>query len=240
MSKLVVANWKMNKTQKEAKNFCKEFLKKIPNKTNNFVICPPATLIESVALGLKNRGAVGAQNVFYAQSGAFTGEISPLQVLDAGAIFCLVGHSERRNYLGETDEICAKKVKFATENGLKVIFCVGEQLEERGSVLTVLKRQLKALAGVDLKNVIIAYEPVWAIGTGKVATAKDITHAHSIIKQIVMKEFNANISCLYGGSVKASNAQEILGLNEVDGILVGGASLDAQEFAELVKIGSNL
>lgn len=236
MSKFVVANWKMNKNNDEARAFCKVFLKQINKRTNNFCICPPHTCLATVSECLRGVGMVGAQNVYFATKGAFTGEISPEMIKSCGANYCIIGHSERRNLFGETDEFVAKKLKFATENGLKVIFCVGEHEDEHTKILSVLKHQLKALNGADLTNVVLAYEPIWAIGTGKVATIKDIKKAHGIILDCVQKEFNIKIPCLYGGSVNSCNAKEILALEEVAGVLVGGASLDPVEFAKLVNL----
>lgn len=237
MGKFVVANWKMNKTIKEARAFIDEFNAKLPKKYKNWCICAPFTCVFAVFEGLKSAGAVGVQNIYPQEKGAFTGEISPQMALDAGATWAIIGHSERRNLMGETDEFLAKKVKFALESGLKVIFCVGEKLEEHGRLKTVLKAELKALKGIDLSGVVIAYEPIWAIGTGRVASIEDIKRAHLAIIETIEKQNGVTPVVLYGGSVKSSNAGEIMALDEVGGVLVGGASLNADEFVKLIEIG---
>ena len=238
MSKLVVGNWKMNKTNAEAEAFCSDFVKFLPKNANNYCVCAPFTCLSLVSDLLGKNAKTGAQNVYYAQKGAFTGEISPEMILSCGARYVIVGHSERRNTFGESDEVIAKKVKFATENGLNVILCVGEREDERTRIVSVLKRQLKALNGVDLDKVIVAYEPVWAIGTGLVATKDDIFKAHRLIINYCLNNFGQNVQVLYGGSVNLASAPEILSIKEVAGILVGGASLDAKTFAGLVEIAN--
>lgn len=237
MSKLVVGNWKMNKTVQEANTFCKAFLKLVPNGANNFCLCVPFTCLSDVAKQMAKTGFVGVQNIFPEKCGAFTGEVNAQMALASGASFCIVGHSERRKILNESNEFVAKKVINATNSGLKVILCVGETLEERSKVVSVLKSELKNLEGTNFENLIIAYEPIWAIGTGKVATSKDIFKAHKIIIDYLYNTYGKKVPCLYGGSVKPENAQEIFEIENVAGVLVGGASLDANKFAELVKFG---
>jgi len=235
MTKIVAGNFKMNKTKAEAETYCKELLGLINKNDNHFIIIPPFTLIDSVLKGLNGRGNVGAQNCAIAKNGAFTGEISAEMVADSGATYCLIGHSERRHVFNESNEDIAKKLDMANAANLNIILCVGELLEEHNKLKSVLNAQLNALKGKNLNNTIIAYEPVWAIGTGKVALAEDIVKAHEYIKEYVKKEFKTNIKVLYGGSVKPENCKEILALNCVDGVLVGGASLDAKKMAEMIK-----
>ncbi|MBQ7579398.1 MAG: triose-phosphate isomerase [Clostridia bacterium] len=235
MAKLVAGNFKMNKTKKEAEDYCAELLTLLGKGYNNFLICPPYTLIECVKRSLNGRGAVGAQNVALAESGAYTGEISAKMLKDVGADSCLIGHSERRHIYGETNDDIAKKLNLVQKEGLKTILCVGETLEEHRRLKSVLESQLSVLNDKDLTNIIVAYEPVWAIGTGKVATSDDIIKAHTIIKKYVKDKFNSEISILYGGSVKPENISEILALGVVDGVLVGGASLDAKKMAQMIK-----
>ena len=236
MAKIIAGNFKMNKTKSEVASYCKELLALIAKDKNNFIIIPPFTLISTAKEQLGERGSVGAQNCAIAEKGAYTGEISAEMVADSGAKYCLIGHSERRHIFGETNEDVCKKIDMAQNAGLHVILCVGELLEEHNKLKSVLKAQLNALKGKKLNNVIVAYEPVWAIGTGKVATKEDIVKAHLYIKEYVKKEFNTNIKVLYGGSVKPENCKEILALDCVDGVLVGGASLDAKKMAEMIKI----
>lgn len=237
MSKLVVGNWKMNKTVQEANTFCKEFLKLVPKKANNFCLCVPFTCLNEVTKQIAKKGFVGVQNIYPENCGAFTGEINADMVIASGAKYCIVGHSERRKILNESNEFVNKKVKYATNSGLKVILCVGETIEEKSKVVSVLKNQLKNLNGTNFENLIIAYEPIWAIGTGKVATNKDIYKAHKIIIDYLKEEYGEVVPCLYGGSVNPENAEEIFGIENVAGVLVGGASLDALKFAKLVKFG---
>ncbi|MCR5553509.1 MAG: triose-phosphate isomerase [bacterium] len=236
MGKLVVANWKMNKTIGEAEEFCSHFNK----KADNYIICCSATLIKSVFDCLKNSNNIGAQNICAYEEGAYTGEISAKMVKDAGANVTILGHSERRHIFNETNDDLRKKLDIANKYGLQVIFCVGETLEEHDNIESVLVNQLKILTKEDLGNLIIAYEPVWAIGTGKVATEEDILVAHKIVKEYVKRNLGSNIKVLYGGSVKPENAAEILRLNCVDGVLVGGASLDPVKFESLIKTANEV
>ena len=214
-----------------------KYVKKNAKNEENMVICVPSVLIKAFADVAKKFISTGAENCYYEQKGAFTGEISPNMIKSAGATYCIIGHSERRHILGETDEIINKKIKCALSSGLKVIFCVGETLEEKPKFKSIIKTQiLKGLEDItDFSNVIVAYEPVWAIGTGKVATIDDITKVHSYIKMVVNEKFGFDPKILYGGSVKPSNSAEILALDDVDGVLIGGASLKAQDFVEIVK-----
>ena len=230
--KVIAGNWKMNGTSAAVR----EMVAALQNidTANRVILCVPFTMLGAGS----ERVAIGAQDVSVHDHGAYTGEVSAKMIADTGAKYVIVGHSERRNTFGESDEVIAKKVKFATENGLNVILCVGEREDERTRIVSVLKRQLKALNGVDLDKVIVAYEPVWAIGTGLVATKDDIFKAHRLIINYCLNNFGQNVQVLYGGSVSLASAPEILSIKEVAGILVGGASLDAKTFAGLVEIAN--
>jgi triosephosphate isomerase len=246
---LIAGNWKMNTTIEEAINLIKTMqpaLHKIQGVEK--VLCPPFISL-MVARGLTKNSSVklGAQNVFYEEKGAFTGEISPLML--AGLCeYVIVGHSERRQYFGETNEDIDKKIKAAIKNGLKPIFCVGETLEENeaGQTREVLGRQL--IASSDrfyfLSGCVIAYEPIWAIGTGKSATGDDANKTIGFIRQFVSRQHGSGIAntvrILYGGSVTAANIAEFMRKSDIDGALVGGASLRADEFVSIVKQASEI
>ncbi len=235
--RIIAGNWKMNMTKAEAKAFMQEFLPLSEQAKCEVVLCVPFTDIHRVyklALGSKVR--VGAQNVAWADKGAFTGEISAEMLKEVGAEYVIIGHSERRAYFGETNESVNMRLKQALKNGLKPILCVGETLEQRESGMTekVLKEQLiKGLEGIT-GDVIIAYEPVWAIGTGKTATPEMANETIGYIR----KEAEAligEISILYGGSMNAANAQNLLNMSEIDGGLIGGASLKPKDFSIIVN-----
>lgn len=242
----IAANWKMYKTISEAVDFAKKFTPLVKNTSGvDKVIAPPYTSIRALAEALKGTDiAVSAQNVFYEEKGAYTGEISPGMAKEAGAKFTILGHSERRQYFHETDEIVNKKVKAALSTGLTVIFCLGESLDERksGQTFDVLKRQvvegLKGFTSGDFKNIVVAYEPIWAIGTGLTASPEQAEEAHSFIRAELVKVFGTeagNSRILYGGSVKPDNIDSLMAQPDVDGALVGGASLDPENFAKIVK-----
>jgi len=246
---LIAGNWKMNTTIEEAVNLIKSLqpaLEKI--KGVEKVICPPfISLMAARGLIKGSTTKLGAQSVFYEEKGAFTGEISPLML--AGLCdYCIIGHSERRQYFGETDEIISKKIKAAVKAGLRPIFCVGETLEENeaGQTRDVLGRQL--LASSDrfyfLAGCVIAYEPVWAIGTGKSASADNANKTIGFIRQFISKQHGSGIAntvrILYGGSVNAANIAEFMRKSDIDGALVGGASLRADEFVSIVKQASDI
>lgn len=237
MRKYIVANWKMNKTIGEAVDFAKKVKALTLGIDENFVICPTNICLKFVADALKNsKIKVGAQNCYKESHGAYTGEVSPAMIKDAGCDYVIIGHSERRQIFGETDELVNQKIKLAIESGLNVILCIGETLEQKENYKQVLKVQLQtALDGVDAngENLIIAYEPVWAIGTGKVASIEDIKNVHAYIKQIAHNVLKYLPPVLYGGSVKPNNAKEILELDDVDGVLIGGASLDVNSYVEI-------
>ena len=236
MDKIIAANWKMNNSFADIPVFVK-YLKKNAKKEENLVVCVPSTMINTFAKTAKKVAATGAENCHYAKKGAFTGEISPEMVKDAGASYVIIGHSERRQLFAETNELLNKKLKAALETGLKVIFCIGEVLAEKSKYKSVLKKQIvEGFEGItDFSNIIIAYEPVWAIGTGEVATVADIKKVHTYIKNTIKELFNTDALVLYGGSVKPSNSGEILALESVDGVLIGGASLKAEDYVAIAK-----
>jgi triosephosphate isomerase len=236
MEKYIVANWKMNNDFSDIPVFVK-YLKKNAKKEKNLVVCVPSVMIKTFADAAKGVAATGGENCYYAEKGAFTGEISAQMVKSAGATYCIVGHSERRHIFGETDELLSKKLVAALGAGLKVIFCIGETLDEKSKYKSVLKTQiLEGFKEVkDFANVIVAYEPVWAIGTGKVATTADIEKVHKYIKTTIKDNFGVDLPVLYGGSVKPSNSAEILALDSVDGVLIGGASLKAEDFVAIAQ-----
>ena len=221
---LIAGNWKMYKGPRETRAFCEAF--RVPEGVEA-VICPPYV---SLAAALENGHTVFAQNVHWADEGAFTGEISAPMLRELGVMGAIVGHSERRQHFGETDETVARRTLAALESGLRVIACVGESLEERetGQTELVLRIQVEAIAdGVGRHSgLVLAYEPVWAIGTGLTPTNADITEIHAAIRSHIP----SGTRILYGGSVNPKNAAEILALPEVDGALVGGASLKAEDF----------
>jgi triosephosphate isomerase len=224
---LVAANWKMFKTRDETRTFCDAFR---PPEDVDVVICPPFTSLDvAVASGL----TVYAQNVHWAREGAFTGEVAAPMLLDLGVAGAIVGHSERRQYFGETDETVARRVVAALEAGLGVIACVGESEEEReaGQTELVLRLQVEAIADAagSHPGLVLAYEPIWAIGTGRTATPELAAEAHAFVKGIL------DVPVLYGGSVKPDNAAELLGQDAVDGALVGGASLEVDSFEAICR-----
>ncbi|HEY5770836.1 MAG TPA: triose-phosphate isomerase [Terrimicrobium sp.] len=248
--KIIAANWKMNMNATEAKNFLEAFRSAIEEVTSvEVVIAPPFTLLPKLSelLGGSQKIRLGAQNFYFEKSGAYTGEISATMLRELFVKYVIVGHSERRQIFGETDSLINKKVLAAHANELKPILCVGETLEEReaGTEKQVLETQLRGgLAGVgaeQLLETVVAYEPVWAIGTGKTATSAQAQDAHahvrSVLKELSDEATASKVRIQYGGSVKAANAQELLTQPDIDGALVGGASLEARGFAEIVKAG---
>ena len=235
----VVANWKMNGIRSFEKIFIatNKHLKSKNLKKPNIIVCPPFTLISHLRSYKKNKIKIGAQDTHEESSGAFTGCISSEMIKDLGAEFVIIGHSERRQYFNEDIKLLSKKILAAQNANLKVIFCIGEQKKEIKNRLSVLKNQLKSLPKkLDPKNLIIAYEPVWAIGTGLTPTLKQIDEIHASIRAILKsnQSFSKNVSILYGGSVNGKNASEILSLDNVDGALVGGASLKVKEFSKII------
>ncbi len=243
---LIAGNWKMYKTGPEAVETAKRLRDLASDvKTTDIMIAPTFTAIAQVADILKGSSiATGAQNLYWEKEGAYTGEISPSMLISAGCSYVIIGHSERRQFFGETDEKTQKKVDAAVKEGLKPILCVGESLEERESdkTFSVLDKQieigLKDLFSENLNNLVIAYEPIWAIGTGKTASkdqAQDVhRHLRSGIEKNFGKDFSKGIRILYGGSVKPDNISELMAMPDIDGALVGGASLDAETFSKIV------
>jgi triosephosphate isomerase len=244
---LIAANWKMYKTPAEAKAFIEAFLPLVAGHTRDEIaIFPSPVLLPTVIAAAKGSNVlIGAQNIHFAPEGAYTGETSIGQLKAVGGTHTLIGHSERRQYFAETDEIVNKKLHAALDNGLVPVVCVGEQLADReaGKTADVLKTQIDgALAGITAetaKPIVIAYEPVWAIGTGKTATPEIAEDTHKIIRAEVAKLLGptvaANIRILYGGSVKPASASALLAQADIDGALVGGASLKPDSFSQIVK-----
>jgi triosephosphate isomerase (TIM) len=244
-SAYLAANWKMHKTTEEAERFLGDFLPRVSDSGPEVVICPPFTSLRAaVELCFESPVRVAAQNMHEADEGAFTGEISPPMLLDLGVDGVILGHSERRQYFAETDEALARKVPAALGAGLEPILCVGENEAQRDGDETeeVLTRQIHAdLADVPdarLSEVVIAYEPIWAIGTGRTATPEQAREAIALIRRLIDARSDsaaAAIRILYGGSVKPDNAAELISQPDVDGALVGGASLDPGDFAAIVE-----
>ncbi|QQE47652.1 triose-phosphate isomerase [Peptoniphilus harei] len=244
--KYICGNWKMNKTSSEALEFAKEINEFEFNKVD-VLIAPSFVTLESLRKNLKDEIKLAGQNVSEFDDGAFTGEISTSMLKDIGVEDVIIGHSERREKFSESDEIINAKVKKALEDGLSVILCLGESLEvkEEGKEVDFVKDELlKSLDGVDdLENLTIAYEPIWAIGTGKTCSSEDAEIMCREIRNIINEkygEISQKTRILYGGSVKPSNAGEILSKENIDGVLVGGASLKASDFIEIIKAGENL
>jgi triosephosphate isomerase len=245
--KLIAANWKMYKTPNEARAFVRDFAPLVPDHTrDDIALFPPFISIEAtVAAVAGTRIAVGAQNMYWGKQGAFTGEICGEMLTAISCTHVILGHSERRLHFSETDVSVNRKLRAALQDGLTSIVCVGELFEERESGLTenILRRQvgaaLREISGNDVDKFCIAYEPVWAIGTGKTATPKIASDAHAFIRIEAAKEIGdaaaAKLRILYGGSVKPENAHDLMSEAEIDGALVGGASLDPKSFAAIVK-----
>lgn len=248
---LIAGNWKMNKTGSDAAELIKDILSEVGNQRDvGVVVCPPFTALESAATTLADSSSVqlGAQNLYPKSSGAYTGEISPAMLRSLFVTYVILGHSERREYFGETDAFINEKVLCSLENNLKPILCVGETLAQReaGETLKVVETQLLGgLADVPTEKaeqIVIAYEPVWAIGTGKTATPQMAQEVHAAIRVILRDHFEPQVAdkirILYGGSMKPENADELLAERDIDGGLIGGASLDAISFAKLIKSAS--
>jgi triosephosphate isomerase (TIM) len=245
--KLIAANWKMYKTPDQARAFLSDFLPLVKDhERDEIVLCPTFLAIDAGVHAAKgSRIAIGAQDVHWEKEGAFTGEVNAAMLVAVGVTHVIIGHSERRQYFGETDDSVNLKLKSAVEAGLTPIVCVGEVLEEREAGLTddVLRRQcLRAFHKMSAKKaakLVVAYEPVWAIGTGKTATPQMAADAHAIIRGEAAKAFGEELAnglrILYGGSVKPENAKALMSEEEIDGALVGGASLDPKSFAAIVK-----
>ena len=246
--KLIAGNWKMNKNRDEAKQLVSDLLPLVENAECDIVVCPPFVDLCCAAKVLEGSNVkLGSQNIHWAAKGAFTGEISADMLKELGVEYVIIGHSERRQYFGETDESVNKRVKQSLAKGLKPIVCVGETLVEREKNRTkrVLKKQIvEGLAGIeDFTDVVIAYEPVWAIGTGKTATKEDanltIGYIRRVVSQTFGKEISKNLRIQYGGSMNPGNAKELMSMRNVDGGLIGGASLKAEDFAKVVNYHLN-
>ena len=240
---IIAGNWKMNMLPNEAISFIEEIEPMVKDTKNEVIICVPFTdffYANNMAQGTNIQ--VGVQNMHYEDKGAYTGEISAPMLKSVNCKYVIIGHSERRQYFNETDETVNKKVKKALEYGLTPIVCVGETLEEKeaGKTIEIITSQIEKglvdLKSSDLDKIVIAYEPIWAIGTGKTATSEDAQNAIKAIREKIKSLFNTDdISILYGGSVKGSNAKELFAMKDIDGGLVGGASLEAKSFVEIVN-----
>ena len=244
---IIAGNWKMNKTVQESIDIAVGLKRKFYTFAEaDIVICPPFTALSKVNDEILDSSIMlGAQDIYWEEKGAFTGEIAPGMLKDAGCRYVIVGHSERRHILGETDEDVNKKLKAALKHGMVPIMCIGEKLEERdnGMTLEVLEKQLtrglRDIAKDDMVRIIIAYEPVWAIGTGRTATPQQAQEAHKFIREFIERtydnESSSKIRIQYGGSVKPENIAQLMAQEDVDGALVGGASLDVNSFTEIVQ-----
>ena len=244
--KVIAGNWKMNMLPNEAINFIEEFAPLVKDTKHEVILCVPYTDLFYCLLNVQGTNIkIGAQNMHWEESGAYTGEVSGQMLKSIGVEYVIIGHSERRQYFAETDETVNKKIKSALNVGLKPIVCVGETLEQREKGITeqVITNQVeKAFEGIeakDLENIIIAYEPIWAIGTGKTATKEDANNTIMQIRKKLAEKYGQNeangVIIQYGGSVKSSNAKELFEMSDIDGGLVGRASLKAEEFSKIVK-----
>ncbi|WP_400192363.1 triose-phosphate isomerase [Hymenobacter sp. B81] len=248
---IVAGNWKMNMTLQDAQALVSEIVNMVADEAAGspaeVVICPPYPLLPVVDRLLPEGGRLhlGAQNCHQKESGAFTGEVSAKLLASIGAEYVILGHSERRQYFGEDDELLSQKLKAALAAGLKPIFCVGESLDTResGDTFTFIEGQLKNglfhLSNEEFAQVVVAYEPIWAIGTGKTATSAQAQEVHAFIREQIARAYDAeaalNTTILYGGSANAQNARELFGQPDVDGGLIGGASLKSRDFTEIIK-----
>jgi len=249
MKKMMIAgNWKMNMLRHQARELTQEIILGIGDVKEgvDVILAPPFTVLDIVGgLIAGSRVMLAAQNVFWEDRGAFTGEISPAMLMDAGCKWVIVGHSERRGILGETDSVVRKKIKASLDDGLNVIVCVGETLQERevGKTIKIIQSQVEsALMDLELddpQRLVIAYEPVWAIGTGKNATPQEAEYVHATIREItgsIFPQYSERIRIIYGGSVNGDNIEELLHMDNIDGALIGGAGLDADSFIKIVKL----
>lgn len=241
---LIAGNWKMNKTPAEAVQLVNDLKSLVQNAAAEVAICPPYVALSDVLKAVEGSNIkVGAQNMYHQDNGAYTGEISPVFLKAMNIEYVILGHSERRQYFGESNEEINKKLAASFKHGLKPILCVGETLEERenGTTFEVIKEQVQKcladLSGYNLEQLVVAYEPVWAIGTGRTATKEDANEVIAFIRQqlkeVIGEELSLSTRILYGGSVKSSNIKELMDMPEIDGALVGGASLEANEFSKI-------
>lgn len=244
--KVIAGNWKMNMLPNEAIKMIEELTPLVESTQSEVILCVPFTdLFYALMTAQGSNIKIGAQNMHWEESGAYTGEVSAKMLKSIGVEYVIIGHSERRQYFNETDEIVNKKIKSAFASELKPIVCVGETLEERESgkaeeiVTSQLKLALEGLTNFQVANTIVAYEPIWAIGTGKTATAEDANNMIKTIREEISNIYGQNVASRviiqYGGSVKSSNAKELFRTSDIDGALVGGASLKADEFAKIVN-----
>lgn len=254
MSKFLIAgNWKMNAGLEEAQNLCEELSGRLKGIeiTNEVLICPPSISISTVVKGVENISVkVGAQNVHFEDNGAFTGEISTEMVKGSGCTHIIVGHSERREFFHEDDQTVGLKTKKIVDSGLTAIVCVGEKLDQRNNgdqesvVMNQLDAVLNSITRNHAPNIVVAYEPVWAIGTGETASPEQAQSMHLFIKSLLKERWGSaradEVKVLYGGSMKPGNAEELLSQLDVDGGLIGGASLDAESFSEIITIAEKL
>lgn len=245
--KVIAGNWKMNMLPNEAISFIEQITPLIKDTKNEVILCVPyIDLFYSLLTAQNTNIKIGAQNMHWEEKGAYTGEVSGQMLKSIGVEYVIIGHSERRQYFAETDETVNKKVKSALANELKPIICVGETLEQRetGEAETIITKQtMLALEGISkeqMQNVILAYEPIWAIGTGKTATSEDANNSIKAIRnkveELYGREIAEEVIILYGGSVKAENAKELFSTTDIDGGLVGGASLKVEEFSKIVSV----
>ncbi|MEA3500978.1 MAG: triose-phosphate isomerase [Candidatus Marinimicrobia bacterium] len=248
----IAGNWKMNHTISETVEFCRQFrVKGLKNISSDIVLFPPSISIQSMIKTLENTPVkIGGQNMHKESNGAFTGEISSEMFVDSGCDYILIGHSERRQYFNETDKLVNEKLKKALKTKLQPVVCIGEKLEEREAgkteeiILEQLKNGLKDITEADMQNVIIAYEPIWAIGTGLTAKPEQAQEIHALIRNTIKNDFSEhlgkNLRILYGGSAKVKSAKSLLSEKDIDGLLIGGASLKVDDFYEIIQIAENL
>jgi triosephosphate isomerase len=245
--KIIAGNWKMNNDLAATQNLISNLLKSLTGNENcDIIVCPPFTSLSEASSQLKNSVVkLGAQNMYFENDGAFTGEISAQMLKSSGCEFVILGHSERRAIFNESDSLINKKIKKAIASGLKPIFCIGETLEQREKGITkdIIKTQvdggLEDISAGEIKNLIIAYEPVWAIGTGRNATPEQAQGVHEFIRSLITEKYSTeiadNLIIQYGGSVKPDNAKDLLSRKDIDGALVGGASLKTESFLGIIK-----
>lgn len=248
----IAGNWKMNQTITETVEFCRQLrVKGLKNTESDIVLFPPAISISSMVETLKETPVkIGGQNIHQESNGAFTGETSVDMLVDAGCDFALIGHSERRQFFGETNELVNQKLKKVLETNLKPVVCIGETLDERESgntekiILKQLKEGLNNISEEEMGKIVIAYEPIWAIGTGLTATPEQAEEIHRLIRDTIKQKFSEHVSnncrILYGGSAKVKNAESLLSEKDIDGLLIGGASLKVSDFYEIIRIAENL
>ncbi len=243
MKYCIAANWKMNKTISETREFLKAFVPMVRDISGvEIVIAPPFTSLSAASAELTGSNVrLSAQDTFWEEKGAFTGQVSPGMLTDAGCSYAIIGHSERRQYFHEDDSVVNKKIRAAHKAGLGVIFCVGETLEEResGRTFDIIRREIEqGLAGIGPENLVVAYEPVWAIGTGKTATTDQAQEVHAFIRKSLTTIYGAaaeKLRILYGGSVTPENVDNLMACKDVNGALVGGASLKPESFYKIVS-----